>query len=78
MLGFWKGCLTKNGVVKVWDLEADKCREEIIPAADIAVRSVTMVIIFIVIFEFSDKFLLYYFLTKLSVGLVIFCSSLHS
>eukprot|EP01038_Epipyxis_sp_PR26KG_P012793 gene12793-17151_t len=31
-----------NGYVKVWDLLADKCREEIIPVPDIPVRSISM------------------------------------
>ena len=36
----------QNGCVKIWDLEADKCREEFTPAsaADVAVRSVSVVI----------------------------------
>lgn len=30
-------------LVKIWDLEADKCREEFIPAPDIPVRSLSIV-----------------------------------
>lgn len=33
----------QNGCVKVWDLEADKCREEYVPAPDIPVRSISIV-----------------------------------
>jgi len=29
--------------VKIWDLEADKCREEFIPAIDIPVKSLSIV-----------------------------------
>ena len=29
--------------MKIWDLEADKCREEFVPVADAAVRSVSIV-----------------------------------
>lgn len=32
----------QNGCVKIWDLEADKCREEYTPS-DVAVRSITIV-----------------------------------
>lgn len=32
-----------NGLVKVWDITADKCREEYSPAVDIPVRSVSIV-----------------------------------
>ena len=33
----------QNGCMKVWDLEADKCREEYMPAADVPIRSISMV-----------------------------------
>lgn len=29
--------------VKIWDLEADKCREEFVPMVDVPVRSVSIV-----------------------------------
>jgi G protein beta subunit-like protein len=33
----------QNGFLKVWDLVADKCREELMPALDIPIRSISMV-----------------------------------
>lgn len=33
----------QNGTVRIWDLEADKCREEFTPAVDNPIRSVSMV-----------------------------------
>ena len=33
----------QNGSVKIWDLEADKLREEYVPSADVAVRSISIV-----------------------------------
>jgi G protein beta subunit-like protein len=33
----------QNGFVKIWDLEADACREEYLPATDVPVRSVSIV-----------------------------------
>ena len=33
----------QNGFVKVWDLVADKCRQEYLPLADVAVRSIAIV-----------------------------------
>lgn len=32
----------QNGYVKIWDLEADKLREEYVPAIDVAVRSISI------------------------------------
>jgi G protein beta subunit-like protein len=34
----------QNGCIKVWDLEADKLREEAIPLPDVAIRSISMAI----------------------------------
>jgi G protein beta subunit-like protein len=33
----------QNGVIKVWDLTADKCREEVTPLTEIPIRSLSMV-----------------------------------
>lgn len=33
----------QNGIMKIWDLTADKCREEYIPAIDIPIRSISIV-----------------------------------
>jgi len=33
----------QSGAVKIWDLTADKCREEYVPLVDVPVRSVSMV-----------------------------------
>jgi G protein beta subunit-like protein len=33
----------QNGVMKVWDLTADKCREEYIPLQDMPIRSLSIV-----------------------------------
>lgn len=32
----------QNGCIRVWDLEADKCREEHIPLVDVALRSISI------------------------------------
>jgi G protein beta subunit-like protein len=33
----------QNGVLKIWDLTADKCREEYIPSLDMPIRSISLV-----------------------------------
>jgi len=33
----------QNGILKIWDLQADKCREEYIPCLDMPIRSISMV-----------------------------------
>lgn len=33
----------QNGLIKIWDLEADKCREEYITVVDVAIRSISIV-----------------------------------
>ena len=33
----------QSGMIRIWDLEADKCREEFITNADVAVRSISIV-----------------------------------
>lgn len=52
----------QSGIVRIWDLQADKCREECIPAVDQPVRSLSMVgddfNLLKILFEINNRFII--------------------